>query len=145
MGVLAKARPAELRGLWDGLPPLPHWTRVRAPEIGMVMARGRIGGDGDAFNLGEVTVTRCTVRLAADSATDQTAPVGHAYVMGRDKGHAEQAAVLDALLQTPAWAEYVQDHVIAPLASWANARRAAAASKAGATRVDFTTVARGDP
>ncbi len=28
------------------------------------MVRGRAGGGGSAFNLGEMTVTRCSVRIA---------------------------------------------------------------------------------
>ena len=59
------------------------------------MARGRPGGDGAPFNLGEMTVTRCTVRL-------EDGTVGHAYVAGRDMRQAELAAVLDAVLQGPA-------------------------------------------
>lgn len=136
MGALAKARAGDLADRWAALPALPDWRRVRAPETGMVMTQGRIGGDGRRFNLGEVTVTRCTVRLDGGQ-------VGHAYVMGRDKTHAERAAVLDALLQDPAWTDRVEGSVIRPLLDLAANRRAAAARKAGATKVDFTTVSRG--
>jgi alpha-D-ribose 1-methylphosphonate 5-triphosphate synthase subunit PhnG len=140
MAVLAKARAQELASAWAALGPLPDWQRLRAPEVGMVMARGRIGGTGGRFNLGEVTVTRCSVRLDADAG----GTVGHAYVMGRDKLHAERAAVLDALLQCRDWHDRIQADAIRPLAARAAARRAAAARKAGATKVDFTTVTRGD-
>jgi alpha-D-ribose 1-methylphosphonate 5-triphosphate synthase subunit PhnG len=137
MAVLAKAAPDRLAARWAQLSDLPGWIRLRAPEVGMVMAQGRMGGDGRRFNLGEVTVTRCAVRLDAG-------PVGHAYVMGRDKTHAERAAVLDALMQVPARAETVEATVIRPLEAAAEAARAEAARKAGATKVDFTTVTRGD-
>jgi alpha-D-ribose 1-methylphosphonate 5-triphosphate synthase subunit PhnG len=145
MGALAKAAPAELARHWSALPDLPGWQRLRAPETGMVMTRGRIGGDGRRFNLGEVTVTRCTVRIddrSAGGPAEGTA--GHAYVMGRDKTHAERAAVLDALLQDPAWADALEAAVIRPLLDAAAARRDAAARKAGATKVNFTTVTRGE-
>lgn len=138
MGVLAKSNGAELARLWAGLDGLPGWTRLRAPEVGMVMARGRIGGDGRRFNLGEITVTRCAVRLT------ETGTVGHAYVMGRDKQHAERAAVLDALLQEPDQTARIEAGVIRPLADAAADARARAARKAGATKVDFTTVTRGE-
>ena len=65
---------------------------IRPPETGLVMLRGRMGGTGGAFNLGEATVTRCAVRTAKGHE-------GHAYVMGRNHGHAKIAAVCDALLQ----------------------------------------------
>jgi alpha-D-ribose 1-methylphosphonate 5-triphosphate synthase subunit PhnG len=103
----------------------------------MVMARGRIGGDGRRFNLGEVAVTRCTVRTEAGLT-------GHAYVMGRDKTHAERAAVLDALLQDAGWHDRLRRAVIQPLSAAMAARRAEAARKAGATKADFTTATRGE-
>lgn len=141
MSVLAKAAPRELAQHWAGLQDLPGWQRLRAPETGMVMTRGRIGGDGRRFNLGEVTVTRCTVRIDDGSARGIA---GHAYVVGRDKTHAERAAVLDALLQAPSWAAHLETTVIRPLLDAAAARRAEAARKAGATKVNFTTVTRGE-
>src|SRR5580704_11781109 len=94
MAVLARA-PADAieAGLTqDGH--LPAWTRVRGPETGLVMVRGRAGGSGSPFNLGEMTVTRCTVRIGSGAT-------GHAYVAGRDERQAELAAVADALLQDP--------------------------------------------
>jgi alpha-D-ribose 1-methylphosphonate 5-triphosphate synthase subunit PhnG len=141
MSALAKAAPGELARHWAGLQGLPGWQRLRAPETGMVMTRGRIGGDGRRFNLGEVTVTRCTVRIDDGPAQGIA---GHAYVMGRDKTHAERAAVLDALLQDPAWAAQLETAVIRPLLDAAARRRTAAARKAGATKVNFTTVTRGE-
>ena len=54
-----------------------------------------MGGIGQPFDLGEVTATRCVIRLPGGA-------VGHAQVQGRDRGHAKRAAMLDALLQTDA-------------------------------------------
>jgi alpha-D-ribose 1-methylphosphonate 5-triphosphate synthase subunit PhnG len=53
----------------------PRW--LRAPETGLMMVQGRAGGTGERFNLGEVTVTRCALRLPG--ATQQ-APVGVAVL-----------------------------------------------------------------
>ena len=133
MGLLARANPARLAELAPDLP--PH-SLLRAPEIGAVMVRGRQGGTGAPFNLGEVTVTRCAVRLDCGA-------VGHAWVQGRDKDHARRAAVLDALLQTDG-AAAIAAAILAPLAADEAARRAAAARKAGATRVEFFTMVRGE-
>jgi alpha-D-ribose 1-methylphosphonate 5-triphosphate synthase subunit PhnG len=94
------------------------------------MVRGRAGGGGAAFNLGEMTVTRCTVR--SDGGF-----VGHAYVVGRDDERARLAAWGDALLQDPDWAPTVDHHVIARLARDQAQRREARAEKAAATRVQF--------
>ncbi|MBR0681651.1 phosphonate C-P lyase system protein PhnG [Roseomonas eburnea] len=129
MAVLARASADEIAGLLASLPSLPAPERLRAPETGLVMVRGRAGGDGGPFNLGEMTVTRCSVRLGE--------AVGHAYVAGRDKRQAELAALLDAALQDPARRAALMEGVIAPLAAGQQAARDAEARKAAATRVDF--------
>jgi alpha-D-ribose 1-methylphosphonate 5-triphosphate synthase subunit PhnG len=110
--------------------PLPAWTLVRGPETGLVMVRGRAGGSGSPFNLGEMTVTRCTVRLASGD-------IGHAYVAGREERRAELAAVADALLQVPATYHVLLDSLIRPLAEAQREQRLARAEKAAATRVEF--------
>src|SRR5262249_26986863 len=94
MGILARASRAELEDAWRALAPQPRYTQLRKPESGLAMVRGRAGGTGAPFNLGEMTMTRCAVRL------EDGAPVtGLAFVAGRDQRHAELAAVFDALLQ----------------------------------------------
>lgn len=135
MGLLARARPARLAAALQGLD-LPAHDWARAPETGAVMVRGRMGGSGAPFNLGEMTVTRCALRLA-------TGEVGHAYVQGRDKAHATRAALVDALMQGPR-AEEMRAAVLEPLAAAAKADRAARAGKAAATKVDFFTMVRGE-
>ena len=130
MAVLARASAAELAAMLDRHAVTPGYTRLRGPEAGLVMVRGRAGGGGAPFNMGEMTVTRCTVR------TD-SGQVGHAYVAGRDARQAELAAVFDAMLQDPHQAFALQANVIAPLAEAQQARRAAIAEKAAATKVQF--------
>ncbi|NSX13721.1 phosphonate C-P lyase system protein PhnG [Cupriavidus taiwanensis] len=120
---------------------LPAYRLLRQPESGMAMVRGRAGGTGAQFNLGEITVTRCAVVLE-DGAAD--APAGVAYVQGRSTRHAEQAAVLDALLQRPAWHQRVRELVLAPLADAHASRAAQAAATAAQTRVEFFTMVRGE-
>ena len=136
MAVLAQADAQALVAALDGLGPRPSHQWLRAPEIGAVMVRGRAGGTGAPFNLGEMTVTRCTLRLDDGS-------VGHAYIPGRDKAKAEAAALCDALLQGPE-ADQVQTGVIRPLQSAADAARRKTAAKAEATKVDFFTMVRGE-
>lgn len=136
MALCAAATPAELDTALAALPATPDVRDLRAPEIGLVMARGRIGGDGRPFNLGEVTVTRAAVRLS-DGA------VGFAYLLGRDRAKARAAAVLDALAQRSGGAEAVTA-ALAPVAARAAADAARAARKAAATRVNFFTLARGE-
>jgi len=134
MAVLARASAEELRGRLAACPALPAFTRLRGPETGLVMVRGRAGGSGGAFNLGEMSVTRCTIRT-------EHGQIGHAYVAGRDARQAELAAALDAALQDAERNDELERCVIAPLAAAQADARAAEDRKAAATRVEFFTMA----
>ncbi len=136
LSLLATADTAELARLCDSAGIAAPHNLLRAPEIGGVMTRGRIGATGAPFNLGEVTVTRCSVRL-------ETGEVGHGYIQGRDKAKAERVAILDALLQTGEH-DRIADQILAPLCASAQQARQTRARKAAATKVDFFTVARGE-
>lgn len=136
MSLLAKAPPARLGALFDMLGAGPGFSWLRMPEVGGVMLRGRMGGTGAPFNLGEMSVTRCALKL-------ETGEIGHAYVQGRDKAHAERAALVDALMQTRHASE-VAELVLAPLEAEAAVAKAARAAKAAATKVDFFTMVRGE-
>lgn len=116
--------------------PDPEHEVLRAPELGSTMVRGRIGATGNAFNLGEMTLTRCSVQLTGGA-------VGHAYVQGRSKEKARIAALVDALMQTDAEDE-IRAEILSPLAATQQAAKAARAAKAAATKVDFFTMARGE-
>jgi alpha-D-ribose 1-methylphosphonate 5-triphosphate synthase subunit PhnG len=133
MSLLAKAKPDRLAAL---MPDLPDHDLLRVPECGAVMVRGRIGGTGAPFNLGEMTVTRCSVRLTCGT-------VGHAWVQGRDKSHARRAALADALMQTGAAKDFA-GRVLAQLDTDAKVAQTTRAQKAAATKVDFFTMVRGE-
>lgn len=136
MRVLAHAATAEIAGRLDAFM-LPAHENLRAPENGLVMVRGRIGGDGAPFNLGEATVSRAAVRLSSGE-------VGFGYVLGRDNDKARIIALCDALIQTPDHASTIEAQVIAPLRAAMMARREQRAAEAAATRVDFYTMVRGE-
>jgi len=137
MGVLARASKEELETFWkihgQGL----KYDLPRKPECGLVMVRGRAGGRGQRFNVGEVIVTRCSVRLA-----DGT--VGHAYVIGRDQVHSELAAAFDALLQNPSLNKGLMSNVILPLEQKHRIACRERSKKVAATKVDFFTMVRGE-
>ena len=135
MAVLARADGETIGELLAQGGDPPGFTRLRGPESGLVMVRGRTGGNGAAFNLGEVTVTRCTVRVPSERGGGDY--VGHAYVTGRDERRAELAALVDALLQDPVRRDAVRSAVIEPLARAQQQARDLVASKAAATKVQF--------
>ena len=141
MSVLAKASVAELEqaiaSVRDKLGEVPAYRLIRRPEVGMTMVRARAGGTGRAFNLGEMTMTRCTLR------TDDGL-VGTSYVAGRSQRHAELAALFDALLQDDARRQQVTALVVDPLARAQELRRNRRVERSAATRVDFFTVVRGE-
>ncbi|MEM9973456.1 MAG: phosphonate C-P lyase system protein PhnG [Pseudomonadota bacterium] len=136
MGVLARAPEGRAAALLAraGLAQAFDW--LRRPEIGTVMVRGRAGGTGAPFNLGEMTVTRAALKLGCGA-------VGHGHVAGRSKPGAEAAALIDALMQTGVAAE-VEAAVLAPLRAEEAARKSARAQKAAATKVEFFTLVRGE-
>ncbi|MCV6595040.1 MAG: phosphonate C-P lyase system protein PhnG [Silicimonas sp.] len=136
MGLLARAKPGRIAALLEGAELAEPVTYLRAPEIGSVMVRGRAGGTGAPFNLGEMSVTRCTLKLAGGA-------VGHGHVQGRSRGDAEAAALVDALMQG-AKAEAVRAAILAPLHAEETARRQARAARAAATKVEFFTMTRGE-
>jgi alpha-D-ribose 1-methylphosphonate 5-triphosphate synthase subunit PhnG len=141
LAVLAKARPATLEAAWETLADRPAYRLLRVPEIGLAMVRGRVGGTGPAFNLGEMTMTRAAVQLVEPG---RAARLGFGNVAGRCPRHAELMAVLDAMLQEPDYRAAVMAQVIEPLDAAARAARAAMAAKVAATRVDFFTMVRGE-
>jgi alpha-D-ribose 1-methylphosphonate 5-triphosphate synthase subunit PhnG len=136
MAVLADSDAAEISGRLAAIA-LPAHENLREPENGLVMVRGRIGGDGAPFNLGEATVSRAAVRLA-------TGEVGFGYTLGRDGAKARMIALCDAMVQSEQFAGAVEVQVIAPLRAAIMAERNRKAAEAAATRVDFYTLVRGE-
>jgi alpha-D-ribose 1-methylphosphonate 5-triphosphate synthase subunit PhnG len=136
MAVLAHADAADISARLETIA-LPAHENLREPENGLVMVRGRVGGDGAAFNLGEATVSRAAVRLS-------TGEVGFGYTLGRDRHKAEMIALCDAMVQSADFAEIVETKVVAPLRAAVIAERNRWAAEAAATRVDFYTLVRGE-
>ena len=136
MAVLAHSDAAEISGRLAVLA-VPEHQDLREGENGLVMLRGRIGGDGAPFNLGEATVSRAAVRLA-------TGEIGFGYTLGRDGAKARMIALCDAMVQSEQFADEVETKVIAPLRAAMVAMRNRNAAETAATRVDFYTLVRGE-
>lgn len=136
---LARASEAALAPLFEAFTnahPLPEHVVLRAPEIGTAMVRGRAGATGAPFNLGEMSVTRMSVRLACGA-------VGHGYVQGRSKEAARIVAVLDAMAEAGR-ADAVDRIVLDPLRAARATAKHHRAAKAAATKVEFFTMIRGE-
>lgn len=137
MAALALAPEARLKEAWDGLPQQPQYKLVRGPETGLVMVRARTGNSGERFNLGEMTVTRCTVNVSEGI-------MGHAFIGGLSHEHARLAAVFDALLQLPERGEDLRRTLISPLQQERQAHLTSRRDEVRPSRVDFFTLVRGE-
>jgi alpha-D-ribose 1-methylphosphonate 5-triphosphate synthase subunit PhnG len=137
MEVLASSDAAEIARHLESAGPLPEHAELRAGESGMVMVRGRIGGDGAPFNLGEATVSRAAVRL-------ESGETGVGYALGRDRDKARLIALCDALVQSAAHAGAIERHVLAPIRARLDAARREDAEHVAATKVEFFTLVRGE-
>lgn len=136
MSLLARATRQELAESLDGRLLAAGIDPVRGPETGLVMVRGRIGGGGNAFNLGEATVTRASIRLASGT-------IGHGQRLGTDHEAARLSAIIDALAEEgdgEGRCRALLERISSRLAQDAHQRNA----ETQATRVDFFTLVRGD-
>ncbi len=137
MAVFSRAEIQELAGpierLWPGL----AVRDLKSPEMGLIMLRGRMGGDGKAFNLGEATMARAVIELADGRR-------GYGHVLGRDVGRARLAAIADALWQGADDHEIVEREIVAPVSARLTHEKAKQRAEAAATKVDFFTLVRGE-
>ncbi len=137
MRICAEATEGEMERALADCGGAPGAQDVRAPEVGLVMLRGRIGGDGGLFNIGEATVTRAVVRLPGGA-------LGYSYLLGRSVQRARLAAIVDALGQDAAWRAKLKTTLVAPVEARRDAQRKQRREQAAATRVNFFTLVRGE-
>ena len=135
--ILAKSDVNRLASAWNELQEKPEYRYLRRPETGMIMVRGRTGGAGPRFNLGEMTVCRCTVET-------ETGFMGCGYVMGGDLRHVELVALFDALLQDARHHSILMKSLISELECEQKRDQETASKKSAATKVDFFTLLRGE-
>ena len=112
---------------------LPSFDFLRKPETGLIMMRARAGGSGQRFNFAEATMTRCSVSVEGGY-------VGHGYVLGRNKRHAEIAALLDAILQSETEKHGSHWQFIRSLASQQEDLHRSRSRKVASTKVNFLTL-----
>jgi alpha-D-ribose 1-methylphosphonate 5-triphosphate synthase subunit PhnG len=137
LSVLAESDPDELETLWDRYREKPDHQVVSGPESGLLLVQARVGGKGERFHVGEVTVTRCTVRIPGGA-------VGTAMVLGCRPRQAEIAAVLDAALQDDARRPDILESIVRPLDRRLREARRREAARVAATQVEFSTMVRGE-
>lgn len=137
LSTLARADLSQIRARWQQSVDDYDYEYIRQPEVGMVMAVGRAGGTGEPFNIGEVSVNRCAVRLPSGET-------GIGYVKGRSSRHALYVALLDALSQKPEHQEQIWRQVINPLLRDRQIEADLKQQKSQASKVEFFTLVRGE-
>jgi alpha-D-ribose 1-methylphosphonate 5-triphosphate synthase subunit PhnG len=137
MRVCAEATEDELQAALAGLGELPPYRVLRAPQTGLVMLRGRAGGNGQPFNLGEATVTRAAVQL-------ESGTVGFSYLLGRSQARAQLAALVDALGQDARYRGRLEAGLVEPVQARRARERAKVRAETAPTKVDFFTLVRGE-
>lgn len=133
----SKATDAEMCDALQAFPSALAPADLRPPEFGLVMVRGRVGGMGNAFNVGEAIVTRASVRLADGR-------VGHSYLLGRSGSKARLAATIDAIGQDPVDRRVLERKFVAKVLLRVERENTTRHEEAAATRVNFFTLVRGE-
>ncbi|MDM2734404.1 phosphonate C-P lyase system protein PhnG [Citrobacter sp. Ct235] len=137
MRALAFSKADTLNARLQALKLAPEYELIRAPETGLMQIQARMGGTGNRFFAGDTTLTRAVVRLKSGT-------LGYSYLLGRNKHHAEQCAVIDALLQEQTHFQNLMETLISPLEAEREAEITARRAEVNASRVDFFTLVRGD-
>lgn len=137
MATLAMANTDELLLCSKTLVRKESFEDIRSAEVGLAQVRGRMGGTGSAFNLGDMTISRCVLRSSEGI-------YGYSYVSGRSKIHAQRAAELDAMLQSANHHDEVMKVVIQTLLDQQQFKDRNRREKTESTRVNFFTLVRGE-
>ena len=137
MAIFARATLTELSTPIDRQWPELFVRDLKPVEMGLIMLRGPMGGDGKAFNLGEATMARAVIELADGRR-------GYGHVMGRDREKARLAAIADALWQGEMERDVLEREIISPVSARLTAERERERAEAAATKVEFFTLVRGE-
>lgn len=141
LSVLSKSDYEDISAYWQPLGINPDYYCLKKPETGMVMVRARAGGDGQKFNMGEMTVTRTVVQL---NNHQQGKQLGFGYTAGRHPQKSELIAVIDACYQDAQYAQRIQEAVIDPLGEKLLAKEQQHQQQVDSTKVNFFTMVRGE-
>lgn len=137
ISTLAQSEYAQIVEHWQATELEPSYQVIRQPEIGLAQVRARMGSTGNPFNMGDVTITRAAIKL-------DTGEMGYSYLCGRNKPHAELAAVIDGMLQSGVHRQALMQQIIEPLVALKFERDQQRAKEVATSKVDFFTLVRGE-
>ena len=134
--VLTKSSSEDIYQFWYALNLQINYEIIQPAVVSMLMVKGKMGGFDNAFNLSEVTVTRCIIQT-------QDGHRGIVTQLGRDTQKALICALIDAMLLSNLHAVILQE-VIIPLERVLKQKQQALYAQAQSTKVDFFTMVRGE-
>jgi alpha-D-ribose 1-methylphosphonate 5-triphosphate synthase subunit PhnG len=137
LSVLAKAPLAQMLKYWREINVDTTFTFLKKPEVGMAMVRAQAGGGSENFNMGEMTMTRCVIRLDSDE-------VGYGFVAGRSKKKSELIAIIDACWQKESLKNMIEEKIIEPLYRLQITSAKKVVENTKTSKVNFFTMVRGE-
>lgn len=137
LSILAKASLVTMRKYWESIGANATFVFLKKPEVGMAMVRAQAGGGSEDFNMGEMTMTRCVVRLDSEE-------IGYGFVAGRSKKKSELIAIIDASWQTESLKKIIEEKIIDPLYRLQIYREQKVAEDTKTSKVNFFTMVRGE-
>ena len=137
LSVLAKASLSNMLENWKKINVDATFTFLKKPEVGMAMVRAQAGGGSENFNMGEMTMTRCVIRLDSDE-------VGYGFVAGRSKKKSELMAIIDACWQKESLRNIIEEKIIEPLDLLQIISAQKIADNTKTSKVNFFTMVRGE-
>ncbi len=137
LSVLSKASLSDIEKYWKVLSLDVNYHFLKEPEVGMTMVRAKAGGAGQAFNMGEVTVTRSVIQL-------DTQQMGFGYTLGRNIEKSTLIAVIDECFQIEQWQPLIKAKLLAPLQKILQKSDSEREEKVAGTKVNFFTMVRGE-
>ena len=137
LSVLAKASLATMLEYWQQINVDATFEFLKKPEVGMAMVRAQAGAGCENFNMGEMTMTRCVIRLDSDE-------IGYGFVAGRSKKKSELIAVIDACWQKDSLQKIIEEKIIEPLYALQVNRAQKTSENTKTSKVNFFTMVRGE-
>lgn len=137
MALLGGASIKDLETEKQRLGPDIDWDYIIKPEVGLLMVQSGADGSHPAFNLGEMSVTKCVLEVKGQN-------LGYAMILGSDLVHAELAALFDGLLQHPDYRNDLKSNLINMLAEKQLQKDRSLEKDVADTTVEFFTLKRGE-
>jgi alpha-D-ribose 1-methylphosphonate 5-triphosphate synthase subunit PhnG len=136
LSLLAQASVEELDSLRNTMQPNQKIQVMKTPVAGTTLVRARMGNTGNQFNAFEVVTTKCVIK-------SERGIIGYGWRLGDCHEEVELAAILDSELQIQPEDSLVWEQ-LHKISQRLSTEHLESAKLVASTRVDFTTMVRGE-